>query len=85
MPTTILANSIPISMHPDRYEAAVQKPMQHTTDDWQANLEKLNDPFGVEVTIGSPTGKSWSREFCGLKARPEHIRRTIEDMVCLLE
>ena len=85
MPTTIFANDIPTSMHPDRYEAAVREPMQVAVDNWQADLVKLDDPFGVEVRVVSPTGKSWSREFRGLKARPEHIRRTIEDVVCLLE
>jgi hypothetical protein len=85
MPTTIAANNIPISMRPELYEAAVQEAMRHNTDDCQAYLVKLNDRFGVGVRIVCSRGKSWAREFLGLDAQPEYIRRTIEDVACLLD
>jgi len=67
------------------FEAAVEEPMRRTAQEYQAYLVALYETFGVEVRIVSPTGKSWSREFRGLEARPEHVRRIMEDVVYLLE
>jgi hypothetical protein len=84
MPTTIVANDIPISMYPGVYEEAVREALHHVADGCQVYIVKLDGAFGVEVRIVRPRGNSWSREFLGLEAQPEYIRRTIKE-TCLID
>ena len=84
MPTRIMANDIPNSMHPDLYDAAIREALRRTTDDCQVWVVKLDDQFGVKVAIASRKG-NWSRTFLGLEVRPDNIRRTVEDATsCLI-
>jgi len=78
MPITIVANDLPKQMHPEQYDAAIREAMCLATDDCQVYVVKLEDRFGVEVTIAGSKG-TWSREFLGLQATPAHIYRTLKN------
>jgi hypothetical protein len=84
MSVTIVANDIPSPMHPHLYEAKIREALRETTDGCQVFVVKLDDPFGVGVTIVRAKG-NWCRKFIGLEAKPEIIRRAIEDTVLLLD